>query len=89
VADVPRFDHALLTVGERDERAELDDLLLAEMPAQPRPQRVVDRRRVPDEVACVEECRLLPVGVRVGALELQQLAVLRFRQLVPRPEGPL
>jgi hypothetical protein len=33
VADGPRLDHTLLAVRDRDEGAELDDLLLAEVPA--------------------------------------------------------
>ena len=89
MADIPRLDHALLTVGECDERAELDDLLLAEVLAQPRPEGVVDAFRVPDEVAREEERRLLPLRERVRALELEQLAVVRLVQLVSRPERPL
>jgi len=89
VADAPGLDHALLPVGERDERAELDDLLLAEVPAQPPPQRAVDPLGVPDEVARVEERRLLPLAERIRALEVQQLPVVRLVQLVSRPERPL
>src|SRR4029079_9223102 len=89
MADAPRLDHTLLAVGESDEGAELDDLLLAEVLAQPRPQRVVDTLRVPDEVAGEEKRRLLPLGERVRALELEQLAVVRLVQLVSRPERPL
>ena len=89
MADAPRLDHALLPVRERDERAELDDLLLAEVLAQASPERAVDAFRVPDEVARVEERGLLPLGERVRALELEQLAVVRLVQLVSRPERPL
>src|SRR5689334_23202654 len=78
VADVPGLDHALLAVRDRDERAELDELFLAEVRAQPPPQRVVDARGIPDEVARVEERGLLPLGEGVGALEIQQLAVVRL-----------
>jgi hypothetical protein len=37
VTDPPGLDHALLAEGNRDERAELDDLFLAKVDAQPRP----------------------------------------------------
>ena len=89
MTDAPRLDHALLPVRERDECAELDDLLLAEVLAQARPECVVDAFRIPDEVAREEERRLLPLGERVRALELEQLAVMRLVQLVSRPERPL
>jgi hypothetical protein len=89
VADSPGLDHPLLSVGERDERAELDDLLLSEVLAEPRPERVVDTLRVPDEVAREEERGLLLLGERFRALELEQLALVRLVQLVSRPERPL
>ena len=89
VPDAPRLDHALLAVRQRDERAELDELLLAELLAQPLPQRVVDTFRIPDEVAREEESRLLPLRERVGALEVQQVAVVRLVELVSRTERPL
>ena len=87
--DAPRLDHALLPVRERDKRAELDELLLAEVAPQALPQRVVDALRVPDEVARVEKRGLLPLRERVRALEVQQLAVVRLVQLVSRTERPL
>jgi hypothetical protein len=89
MAHAPGLDHTLLTVGDRDERAELDDLLLTEVLAQPRPQRVVNALRIPDQVARVEQRRLLPFRERVRALEVEQLAVVRLVQLVSRPERPL
>ena len=89
MADAPRLDDALLAVRDRYEGAELDDLLLAEVPAQALPQRVVDALGIPDEVARVEERGFLPLRVVVRALEVEQLAVVRLVQLVSRPERPL
>ena len=89
MTDAPGLDHTLLAVGERDERTELDDLLLAEVLAEACPERIVDTLRIPDEVAREEERRLLPLGERVRALEFEQLAVVRLVQLVSRPERPL
>ncbi|HZA39883.1 MAG TPA: hypothetical protein VFA00_04580 [Actinomycetota bacterium] len=37
VPDTPGLDHALLAVCDRDEGAQLDDLFLAEVDAQPCP----------------------------------------------------
>jgi hypothetical protein len=37
VADAKRLDPALLTAGERDEKAQLDELRLAEVQVQPAP----------------------------------------------------
>jgi len=76
VADAERLDPALLAVGERHEIAELDDLLLAEVPAQAFPERIVGALRVPDERARVEQRRLLALVVPIRALEFEQLVVV-------------
>jgi hypothetical protein len=90
VADPERLDPALLAERQRDEVPELDDLRLAEVGAQPFDQRLFDAPRVPDQVARVEERRLLTVVEPLRALELQQLVVvlLRRRPLSAR-ERPL
>src|SRR4029079_1926640 len=90
VAHAPRLDDALLSVREADERAELDDLRLAEVRAQARPERVVDAFGVPDEHARVQERGLLALVEAVGALELEQLAEVLFgRRPLPARESPL
>jgi hypothetical protein len=90
VTDGPGLDHALLAEGEGDEGAELDDLLVAEVLAEPSPERLVDALRAPDQVARVEQGRLLALAEPVGALEVQQLDVVRLGQsLVSPPERPL
>jgi hypothetical protein len=89
VSDAPRLDHALLAERQRDERAELDDLRFAEVLPQTRPERIVDGRGIPDQVARVLERDLLPLAVVLGALEVEQVGVVRFGQLLPRTEGAL
>jgi hypothetical protein len=76
VLHAPCLDHPLLPERDRDERTQLDDLLLAEVLAQSRPERVVDALGVPDQVARVQERGLLTLRVTVGALEVQQLVVV-------------
>jgi len=70
VADAPGLDHALLAERECDERAQLDELVLRELLANPGPEGVVDPLRVPDQVARVEERRLLPFGKTVRPFEV-------------------
>jgi hypothetical protein len=78
MADPERLDPALLSVRDRNEVAELDQLLLAEMQPKPLPQRVVSALGVPDDGARVEQRRLLALVEAIGALELQELVVVRF-----------
>jgi hypothetical protein len=59
MANTERLDPALLPKRERHEIPELDDLLLAEMRAQPPHQRLIDAGRVPNQMAGVQECGLL------------------------------
>jgi hypothetical protein len=70
--------------------AQLDDLGSGEVLAQASPDGVVGALGIPDEHARVEERRLLPLAEAVGALELEELLVVRLRQpLLSAPERPL
>ena len=89
VTDAPGLDYPLLAERDRDERAEFDDLFLVEVAAKPCPYVVVDPIRVPDQVTRVQERGLLPVRESVGALKVEQVAVVALRQLVSRTERPL
>src|SRR3989442_15251050 len=90
MADAPGLDHPLLTVGERDERTELHDLIVAEVFAKPRPHVPVRALGVPDEHARVEQRGLLSVAEPLGPLEVQQLLVVVLGEsLLSRPERPL
>ena len=90
MADAQRLDPALLPEGQRDEVAELDDLLLAEVLSQIGPDRVVGALGIPDQRARVAQRRLLARVVMVGALELQQLVVVLLPQpLLSARERPL
>ena len=89
MTDTPGLDHALLAESNRYEGAELDDLILAKVDAQPRPQRIIDPFGIPNQVARVQERGLLAVGESVGALKVEQVAVVALRQLVSRTERPL
>jgi hypothetical protein len=90
VPDAERLDPALLAVGEGDEIAELDELLLAEVQTQTLPQRVVGAVGVPDDRARVEQCRLLPLVIAAGPLELEQVVVVRLgKTLLSARERPL
>ena len=90
VPDAPGLDHALLSVGQLDELAELDDLIVAEMLAEAFPDDVVGAFGVPDEHAGVEQCSFLPLAVPVGALEVEEIAVvLLLDALLSGPERPL
>jgi hypothetical protein len=55
----------------------------------PLDQRLVDRRRIPDEVACVQERCLLALVEPIGALEVEELVVVllggRFLSTRERP----
>ena len=90
MTDVERLDPALLAERERDEIPELDDLLLGEVLTQSSQQLLIDASRVPDQVAGVEQSRLLSIVEALRALELEQLVVVQFRwgPLSPR-ERPL
>ena len=67
-----------------------DDAELGEVLAEARPHRVVRALRIPDERARVEERGLLPGGVAMGALEVQEVRVVVLDQpLLSGPERPL
>src|SRR5690349_15502275 len=90
VPDLPCLDDALLPVGHGDERAELDDLRVAEVLAEPRPHLVVRAVGVPDQHARVEQGGLLPRREAVALLEVEQVDVIVLGQtFVPPTEGPL
>jgi hypothetical protein len=76
VADLERLDPALLAEGQRDEVSEFDDLLITEVLVQPLHERVIDGARVPDELARVEQGRLLTIVEPIRALEFEQLVVV-------------
>jgi hypothetical protein len=76
VTDAERLDPALLAARESDEEAELDELGLAEMRVQPRPELVIGDARVPDDGARVGERGLLAFGEPIRVLEVQELLVL-------------
>jgi hypothetical protein len=65
VADAEGLDPALLTAGQSDEEAELDELRLGEVFMELAPQLLVGDVRVPDDGARVAERRLLPLAVPV------------------------
>ena len=73
--DIERTQPALLAHCERDEVADLDQLRLAEMLVQPRPERVVDRQ-VPGDRLRIGERRLLLIAVAGRALEVDQVSVV-------------
>ena len=90
VADAERLDPALLTAGEGDEKAQLDELRLAEVQVQPAPQRVVCDPGVPDDGAGIGERGLLAFAETVRVLEVQELRVLLFGDgLLSRPDRSL
>lgn len=65
VADPERLDPALLTEGERDERAELDQLGSREVLVEACPELIVGNFRVPDDGAGIGQCQLLTLVVAV------------------------
>ena len=71
VADRPRLDDALLTVGQRDEGTELHDLRVAEVFAKLRLDAIVGPFGIPDEHARVEKRRLLTRRETFRPLEVQ------------------
>jgi hypothetical protein len=90
VPDAERLDPPLLPAGQRDEEAELDELLLGEVLVELAPQLVVCDLRVPDDGAGVAEGRLLPLAVPVRGLELEQVGVILFGEPLPSSlDGPL
>jgi len=90
MADAQCLDPTLLAARERDEKAELDQLSLVEMPVQALPQRVVCDAGVPDDGARVSERRLLSFAESVRVLKVQELLVLLFGdRLLSRPDRSL
>jgi len=79
VADTQGLDPALLPQGEPDEEAQLNELGVGEVAAEPLPQGVVGDRRLPDNGAGIGQRRFLPIGELIGVLEVQQFGVLLFR----------
>ncbi len=90
MTDAERLDPPLLPAGQRDEEAELDELLLGEVLVELDPQLVVCDLRVPDDGAGVTEGRLLALAVPVRGLELEQVGVILFGEPLPSSlDGPL
>src|SRR5262245_3577387 len=75
VLDAERAQPALLPHGQGDEIADLDELGLAEMPVQPRPELVIDRQ-IPGDRLGIGERRLLPLVIAARALEIEEIAVV-------------
>ena len=75
--DVERAQPALLAHGDGDEIADLDQLRLAEMLVQPRPERVVGRQ-IPGDRLGVGERGFLPLVVARRALEIDQVGIVVF-----------
>ena len=61
MADAERLDPPLLSAGQRNEEAELDQLWLGEVRVKSRPEFLVGKVRVPDDGAGVAQRRLLPL----------------------------
>src|SRR5262249_48394184 len=74
-----RAQPALLPHGDRNEIADLHQLRLGEMLAQPRPELVVGGQ-IPGDRLGVGERRLLTLVVTVGALEIDQVAIVVLDQ---------
>lgn len=90
VADIQGLDPALLAAGKGDEKAELDQLRLAEESVQLLPERVVGDPGVPNDGAGVGERRFLAFAEAVRVLEVQELLVLLFGDaLLSRPDRSL
>jgi hypothetical protein len=90
VADAQRLDPALLAAGEGDEKAELDQLSLAEVLVQLLPESIVGDAGVPDNRARVRERGLLALGEAIRVLEMQELLVLLLGDgLLSRPDRSL
>ena len=88
--DAQRLDPALLAAGEGDEKAELDELSLAEMRMQLLPKHVVGDPGVPDDGARVGERDLLAFCEAIRVLEIQELFVLLLGdRLLSRPDRSL
>src|SRR6185369_185712 len=81
--DVERTQPALLAHGQRHEIADLDQLRLAEMLVQARPEFVVDRQ-VPGDRLRIGERRLLLLVVAGRALEVDQVAIVVFHDALAR-----
>jgi len=64
---------SLLPQRDADEKTELDELLLAEMLVEPRPEVIVGKLRVPDDRARPRESGLLSLVELVRPLELEQI----------------
>ena len=87
--DVERAQPALLAHGQRDEIADLDQLGLAEMLVQTRPECIVDRQ-IPGDCLGIGQRRLLSLVVSARALEVDQVAVILFdNSLCRRLDGAL
>ena len=80
----------LLPIRERDEVAELHDLLVVELVAQPFPQVIVDAVGIPDEHARIQQRGRLALVETIRPLEVQELVVVRLRKtLLSARERPL
>ena len=79
VLDVERAQPALLAHGDGDEVADLDQLGLAEVLVQPRPQFVAGRQ-IPGDRLGIGERGLLPLVITRRDLEIDQVRIVVFLQ---------
>src|SRR5260370_9848460 len=88
VLDAKRAQPALLAHGQSDEIADLDELGLAEMLVQPRPELIVDRQ-IPGDRLGIGERRLLPLVIAAPALSIEKIPLVVLDNALPRrPYGP-
>jgi hypothetical protein len=89
VLDAERAQPALLSHGNRDEVADLDQFRLAEMLVQARPERFVNRL-VPGDRLGVGKRRFLSLIIATRALEVDEVAIVLLDDaLVGRLHGAL
>jgi len=70
VPDAERLDPSLLSQGQPNEEAKLDQLGVREMLAQFRPQRRIGDLGIPDDGARVRQCHLLALSELKGIREV-------------------
>ena len=82
VADSQRLDPALLATRQSDEEPELDKFRLGEVLMELRPESLIGEIGIPENGAGVAKRGLLPFGVAVGVLELQEVVIVGFGEPV-------
>jgi hypothetical protein len=82
MADPECLDPTLLTTRQANEEPQFDEFWLREVLVKLCPEGVVGQTGIPKDGAGVAEGGLLPVGVAVGVLELQEVVVMGFGEPV-------